>query len=225
MSKVSKKIKFKCEYCDKEFQQFSTLSSHSKTCEIGSRKHNEGTSVGILAHNLWCLSFVGTRRKNFSYDIFIRHRDYRFFFNLSSFCHLVRVISPEQYMDWCIKEKIKLKLWTDETVYSRFVKYFVVHEDPIDAVLRSIKYIKNVETCDYFNEVSPGSFLIAIEMGRISPWLYLLYHGSDDILEQMNEEQVSKLNKLIDRNVWSILLKKHKNICEEIKKTLAQEIL
>jgi hypothetical protein len=225
MSKVSKKTKFKCEHCNREFLKFSALSDHSNTCDIGIRKKEEHTKQAMLAHGLWSLSFKGTRRKNYSYDTFINHRDYKFFAKFSEFCINVKVISPEKYMDWCIKERMKLKSWTDELVYSRFVKYYLVHEDPIDAVLRSINYIKSTLVDDYFNGVSPGLFLMAIEMGRISPWLYLLYWDSNAIVKKMSEEQIKRLYILIDSNIWSILLKRHKIVCEEIKKTLGKEKL
>lgn len=225
MLKVSKKIKFKCEACGRSFQKFSGLSNHSSNCEIAIRKNKEHTEEATLAHRLWCVSFKDTKRKNFEYDLFINHRDYNLFTNLAAFCLKLKVLDSEKYMDWCIKERLKIKLWTNELVYDKFIKHYLVHEDPVDAVIRSISYIKDLKINDYFNTVQPGTFLTSLEMGRISPWLYLLYSRSNDILKRMNQDHINRLNLLIDSSIWSMLKKRHKDICEEIKKTIRKEVL
>ena len=225
MPKVSLKPKFKCEYCTKSFKTFIGLSEHSQLCEIGNRAKLQNTEEGRLAHKLWCISFKSTSRKKYDYGVFIKHRDYKFFFEFASFCCKVKALDPEKYMDWCIKERIKSKLWISEGVYERFVKNFLVHEDPVEAVIRSINYIKNLNKPAYFKTVLPGSFLTAVEVGRISPWLYLLYWDSNAILNRMTSDHLNLLNKVIDPNIWSMMQRRHKDICEEIKKTLKKEIL
>jgi hypothetical protein len=225
MSKVSKKIKFKCDFCKRDFEKFSKLSEHSQTCEIGKRKKIEKTEEGQIAYRLWCLSFKDTKRKNFDYDIFINHRDYNLFARLATFCIKINVIDPENYMSWCIAERIKIKTWVSELTYEKYIKYFLTHEDPVDAVIRSINYIKSQNIPNYFGTVLPGTFLMAIEMGRISPWLYLLYWHANDMLKRMNTEQINRLNYLIDQSVWAMLQRRHKNICPEIKNTLKKETL
>lgn len=229
MSKVLKKPKFTCEHCNRSFQQFFRLTEHNDTCEIGIRYKTKNTKQGMLAHNLWCISFKNTARKKYDYDVFIRHRDYKFFMDLSEFCCHINVINPEKYMDWCIKSRIKTKLWTSENNYDSFIKHYIVHEDPVDAVIRSINYIKNYSKDNningYFKNISPGVFLTAIEVGRISPWVYLLYWGSADILKRMNDEQKNRINILIEPSIWSMKQRMNKDICEEIKKTLKKEIL
>src|SRR5882672_7787576 len=112
MPKISKTLKFKCEYCSRTFQQFLKLSEHTNNCEFGKRINMQNTSEGRLAHKLWSLSFKNTSRKKYDYNVFIAHRDFKFFINLATFCYKVNALNSEKYMDWCIKEKIKLKLWT-----------------------------------------------------------------------------------------------------------------
>jgi hypothetical protein len=225
MSRVSKKPKFKCEHCARVFQTFFGLSEHSQLCEFGRRAKLQDTEEGRLAHKLWCISFKSTFRKKFEYSVFIKHREYKSFFELAVFCCKINVLDAEKYMDWCIKERIKTKLWVSEGVYERFIKNFLIHEDPVDAVIRSINYIKNLNRPAYFKTVLPGSFLTAVEVGRISPWLYLLYWDSNAILTRMTKDHLSLLNKVIDPSVWSMMQRRHKNVCEEIKKTLKKEFL
>jgi hypothetical protein len=83
MPKILNKVTFKCQHCHKEFQKYINLSEHSETCVIGLRKKEEFSDEANLAHKLWCISFKGTKRKKYDYDIFINHRDYKFFRNLS----------------------------------------------------------------------------------------------------------------------------------------------
>ena len=150
--------------------------------------------------------------------------------DIGTFCCKLSVINAEKYMDWCIKSRIKMKLWTSEDNYDSFVKHYLVHEDPVDAVIRSINYIK--EYCKthpkdngYFADIGPGTFLTAIEVGKISPWLYLLYPNSNVILSRMNDEQKKRINMIIDPSVSSMKQRMHKGICEEIRKTLKREAL
>jgi len=225
MSKVSQKLKFKCEHCARVFQTFTGLSDHALICEFAKRANLQDTKEGQLAHKLWCISFKTTPRKKFDYSVFIKHREYKLFFEFAAFCCKVNALDAEKYMDWCIKERIKSKLWISEGVYSRFVKNFLIHEDPVDAVIRSIDFIKKSGTPNYFGTVHPGTFITLVEVGRISPWLYLLYWNSNVILKRMNADQLNYFNTVVDQSIWSMLQRRHKNICEEIKKTLKKEML
>jgi hypothetical protein len=224
-SKVSKKIKFKCEYCSRSFQQFLKLSEHTNICEFGKRIKIMDTEEGRIGHRLWRISFKGTNRKKFDYKEFTTHRDFKFFIELGTFCTKINALDSEKYMDWCIKERIKQKLWTSETNYEKFIKHYLTHEDPVEAVIRSINYIKSLNITNYFNTVQPGTFINAIEFGRISPWLYLLYWNANVIFKRMNEDHNKRFNTVMDPSVWSMLQRRHKNICEEIKKTLKKEML
>jgi hypothetical protein len=225
MSKVLKKPKFKCEHCARIFQTFIGLSEHTHLCEFGRRSKLQNTEDGLLAHKLWCISFKSTMRKKYEYSVFIKHREYKFFFSFAEFCNKVKVLDAEEYMNWCIKERIRSKQWVSECVYEKFVRHFLVHEDPIDAVIRSINYIKGLQRPSYFKTIMPGTFLTTLEVGKISPWLYLLYWDSNAILIRMNEDHLKLLNKIVDPSIWSMMQRRHKDVCDEIKKTLKRESL
>jgi len=223
--KAFKKLKFNCEHCKRSFTRFVALSDHLQRCELKKRGELKNTSEGILAHKLWCVSFKGTARKKYDFIDFIKHRDFKFFIGFATFCCKVNAIEPEKYMDWCIKERIKMKLWTGEYNYSKFVKHYLIHEDPVEAVIRSIDFIKNNGVSNYFGSVSPGTFINLVEVGRISPWLYLLYWGAPVILKRMNTDQLNYFNTVVDHSIWSMLQRRHRDICEEIKKTLKKEYI
>jgi hypothetical protein len=191
---------------------------------MGKRLKLENTVEGKLAHKLWIMSFKSGRKK-FDYKTFSGHRDYKFYMGFAEFCTKVNVLDPEKYMDWCIKEGIiRAKLVQSENTYARFVKHFIAHEEPIEAVERSRNFIKGISN-NYFETVQPGSFLTSIEAGRISPWLYLLYWNSNAILKRMNEDHKNLLRKIIDPSVWSMRQRMNENVCNEIKKILKKEVL
>ena len=225
MQKVSKKPKFKCEFCSRVFQQFFRLSEHTQNCEFYKRTSTQHTEEGITAHKLWSITFKDTARKKYDYATFIKHREYKFFMDFAAFCCKINVLDAEKYMDWCIKERIKPKLWSSEFTYERFVKHFLIHEEPVDAVLRSVNFINHQNIDNFFATVHPGTFLTNIETGRISPWLYLLYWDSNAILSRMNEDHKKRLQMIINPSAWSMRQQLNKDICDEIKKTLKKEIL
>ena len=232
MSKASKKqskTTYRCQHCRKVFQSYGVFSAHALRCNVKTKLDTENTPTGQLAHKLWTISFKHTNRKKFDYAIFCDHRDYNFFTNLAAFCIRIGVLNPEEYMAWCIAEHAKLKEWATERLYERFVKYYVLHEDPVAAVIRSINFIdrikKESKMTSFFTSVSPGTFLNMIEMGRVSPWLLLLYKHARKTNARMNEGQNTRFKEIVDPSVWSVLMKRHYETCKKIQVTLNNEIL
>lgn len=226
---MKKNNSYKCQYCKKNCKTFRVFSLHSATCVIKDRIELCDTPNSILGHKLWCESFKGTSRKDFSFATFCNHSDYHFFMNLANFCENIHAISSIDYMNWCIKEKLKFKFWTTDSAYIKFVKHFILHEDPVSAVIRSLQYIENIKKSflikEYFAVISPGVFLNSIEMGRISPWLLLLSNQTYKILGRLSKEQRCKYDFLVDKSIWSILEKRYINECFEIQSVLKNELL
>lgn len=226
---ISKKAlisqEYKCQYCKKKFKAFLSLSKHSGKCLLKSRYDIRNHPVTVLALQLWTASFKGTYRKNFDFDAFARHRDYKFFIHFAEFCKLMDAINSESFMAWCIGERIKMKAWANELVYEKFIKNYIIHEDPVEAVIRSMRYINAFKIDDFFKNIEVGRLLNMLEMGRISPWILFLDKDFKYASRRMNEDQRRFYEKIVNQSAWSMVLRKNQVLCEKIKEILKAETL
>lgn len=223
MSKISKKTEFKCGFCGKIYKSYPAYATHQEVCVMRHRANDSDTPNFRLAHELWIHSFVGCRKKIDQY-YFLTHKDYSFFYNFARFCIENKVNNPKEYMDWCIKERIKLPNWISDKTHEEYIKYMVIKEDPVTAVMRSIEFIKSLECDDYFLKTEVGTILTHIHMGRISPWFVLLHNdGKDGLFKKATSEQKHYFNKLINTTVWNVLIKKNIDVCESIRIVLKNE--
>jgi hypothetical protein len=224
MPKVLKKKNEKiiCDYCFKKFKTNGGLIKHSSKCVIRNRFSLQEAPTSKLAHLLWCKSFKDSTRKKFDFNTFINHREYNFFINLAAFCIKLDVIDSISYMNWCYDNKLKIALWNIESSYEKYIKYFIVHEDPIEAVKRSVQYIlnkTNLNIKEFLISIKSGILLNMLELGRISPWIIILSKNYDwSPLKNFNKEQITMYNNIVDQSIWSVLQKKHIQKISELEK-------
>ena len=223
-TKKSKKII--CSFCDKKFKLQNRLDKHITSCTAKERLDNKDTPTSRLAHKLWSETFKNTGRKKYDFKTFSEHKDYTFFIKFSLFCLDLRIHDPSHYMLWCIDSRLKFIFWTEEATYEKFIKYFLVHEKPLDAVIRSITYMVentgvNAET--FFDSVKPGVIINMLEMGRISPWIIILSPTYEwKLIRRCSQDQVNRYNNTFDKKIWQILKKKYASSCIEIEQALKQ---
>ena len=227
MPKVSKNNTNKhfCNFCSKKFKFISGLIKHSSICVPRQRYDCKDSKESLLAHKLWIESYNKSSRKTFDFLTFCQHKEYDIFSNLSVFCLKLSINDPVDYINWCLKERFRPAEWVLETTYERYVRYVLVHEDPVHAVERSLEYIKrnhNQNSKVFFETVGGGVFLNILEMGRVSPWFVLLSKDADRIFNRLNNEQLDRYKELVNNNIWSILKKKHSEICQQLQQVLTE---
>lgn len=228
-SKKSKKEceDFICSFCNKTFVRESSLINHC--CIKKQRWLDKDQKDSVLAYYAWERFYSLTKassKKNLSVLDFINSRYYNDFLKLAAFVHRYNIIHPKEYIDFLIKNSIRLNLWYTEASYEKFIKYFVSKEDPYSGVERSVRFIekwadqkdKNIE--DFFKDVNTNIAVNALRSGKISPWLIYISDNSNNLLDRLDDSQIKLIQDVINPVVWKIKLSKFKSEVRELKKIL-----
>ena len=137
----------------------------------------------------------------------------------------VQVLNIPRYIDWLLKEQVKIDLWNKDTTYNKFLIHYLKVEDPIDAVARSIETtIKLTETedtaSDYFRVTHPNKICHQIALGRISPWALYQSNSGVDFLSEINTDQERMIIPYIDPTAWAIKFIRDPKTASEIKEIM-----
>tara|TARA_B100001287_G_scaffold251520_1_gene232808 strand:- start:908 stop:1576 length:669 start_codon:yes stop_codon:yes gene_type:complete len=213
----------KCKWCGKEFTSERTLAAHM--CVKKRRWADKDMSHIRLGHRAFQMFYeMNTSTKEpKSMEDFIMSQYYEGFTKFGRSCMTNEWLQPEKYTEWLIKNGVKLKQWTSDRQYDKFVKDYCRKEPGLKALERTIVYLakwseendKDLQT--YFKEVSPSRAVHDIRAAKISPWVIYLSQTGNDLLARFNDEQVKMIEEMIDPPFWMKLFTTSKEEVKEIK--------
>lgn len=220
-------IKHSCEFCKREFVKERTLFSH--LCEQKQRWQNRDQLGNRLGFQSW-LQFYSknsmSKTKNKTHEEFIKNAYYIPFVKFGNYCADVNVINVSRYVDWLLKNNIKIDSWISDTTYTRFLIEYLRHEDPFDAIHRG------VETCMRLSEadrIQPHDILrygnanrvcLEITKGKISPWMLYCSDSGTKFLDTLSPEQVKIIMDYINPEQWALKFHREPDLKQQIKDTL-----
>jgi len=225
-SVINKLAKYGCEFCKREFLKESTTLRHA--CEPKRRwlaKDNHGNRI---AFQCW-LEFYkknSTGRKNRTQEEFIKSAYYTAFVKFGNYCVSVNAINIPRFTDWLLKNQVKIDNWCSDSTYTKYLIEFLRHEDPFDAIHRSIeKCIEmaedaNIQSHDMLRYGNVNKVCYAITTGRISPWLLYQSDSGTQFLDGLNEGHVKMIIDYINPEQWAIRFKRDAELAKQIKDTL-----
>jgi hypothetical protein len=202
-----------CQYCGKGFVKESTLAAHQ--CEP-KRRAQQKTEVGVgLAYQAWIRFYELTQgsAKLKTYDDFCCSQFYAAFVKFGRYCYSIRAINATQFIDYVIKNNIKLDHWCKEKVYDIYLLQLLTTEACQDALSRAIEHMQEwAETTgsqysDYFKSVSSNRLVTDIRNGRISAWCLFCCDTGNVALASLNEEQIKLIWPYINADIWQKKLK------------------
>lgn len=178
-----------------------------------------------LAHRAFQMFYEinTTAKTSKSMEDFILSQYYEAFVKFGRACQVNEWLEPEKYTQYLIKSGIKLKQWTSDKEYDKYLKQYVKREPGLRALERTIIYLadwaKDTENDwqNYFGEVSPSRAVHDIRSAKISPWVLYLSETGDKILERLNSEQVEMIEDIIDPPFWMKLFNSNKEEVNQIK--------
>jgi len=219
--------KFGCEFCKREFVRERTLVSH--LCEQKQRWQTKDQLGNRLGFQSWLQFYKKnsmSKHKNKTYEEFIKSPYYIAFAKFGSYCADVNVINVSRYVDWLLKENIKIDNWMVDKTYTIFLCDYLKKEDAFDALHRS------VETCITMSEdakIQPNDILrygnsnkicYAITTGKISPWMLYQSTSGVQFLEQLTQDHVRIISDYINPEQWALKFNKDPELAKQIKDTL-----
>jgi len=208
-------MSFECKFCKKSFSSEKTLITH--LCEPKRRWNNRKDRNVQLAfrcyQHFWRITSTAMKTER-TYDDFMTSKYYTAFVKFANYLVDVYVASVEDYIEWLLKNRVKVDKWPSDIVYEQYIKEFAVRESVERAVERTVISMKGWGESNsmpwnvFFEKVSKSRCIHMIRSGQISPWL--LYNSKTGIsfLQSLNQQETLMIEDYIDPAAWASRFKK-----------------
>jgi|TARA_R110000868_G_scaffold286303_1_gene546730 hypothetical protein len=218
--------KYGCEFCKREFLRESTVLKH--LCEYKQRwitKDLHGNRIGFQSWVQFYTKNTSSKKKR-TYEDFIKSAYYTAFVKFGTYCVDVNVINVSRFVDWLLKNQIKIDTWCQDTIYTKFLIEYLRIEDPLDAIARSVQTTIDLSeperllSKDYLRYGNSNKICYAITTGKISPWM--LYHSDSGtkFLDKLDQTQVKIVIDYINPELWAIKFKREPENVQQVKELL-----
>jgi hypothetical protein len=223
---TDKTIKYGCDFCNREFLRESTMSKH--LCENKQRwmnKDMQGNRIGFQAWLQFYKKNTSTK-KNKTYEEFISSAYYTAFVKFGTHCANINAINISRYVDWLLKNNIKIDTWASDSVYTKYLIEYLRIEDPLDAIARSVQTTmdlaekEGIVPKDYLCYGNTNKVCHSITNGKISPWMLYQSDSGVKFLDSLNESQVKMVIDYINPELRKIKLNREPENVKQVKELL-----
>lgn len=207
-----------CDYCKKQYKSEAALTKHFAKCEPYKRLMNRFDEPNKDAHYLWSITI---KRNNIEYETFEKHRDYNLYVNFTKHCHENGWLFVRNYGKWLLDNNVKYSQWKHRSVYEKFIRGFIIEENPRDAFVRSFEYVLTTGYYGSFmNEYPVGKVLDLIDTGKISPWLFMLAENRDKFFHRVTDIHFEHFNKSMNIDLFVSKAKRYEKTLMDIRYNL-----
>lgn len=215
-----------CEFCDRKFAREQTLLAH--TCKQKLRDQDRKSPDGALALTVYDKFYQQTQRKTKTWEQFSTSPYYNGFMKFARYIRSMDVVNPLLYVDWVIKNNVKLDAWAKDSTYERYLTQLLANESVDSGITRTLNYMQ--EWADqhgltfeqYMYHTSPNKLVRDIASGRVTPWILYGTTAGQLLLGKLNEEQVHLIIKYIDPDVWTNKIQTQQDDLAFVRDVLAQ---
>lgn len=223
---INTTIKFGCEFCNREFMRESTMAKH--LCENKQRYLNKDLQGNRIGFQAWLQFYKKNTasKKNKTYDEFIRSAYYTAFVKFGTHCADINAINISRYVDWLLKNQIRIDTWTTDSVYTKYLIEYLRVEDPLDAIARSVQTtmdlaeIEGILPRDYLRYGNTNKICHNITNGKLSPWMLYQTDSGVKFLDNLNESQVKLVIDYINPELWKIKFNREPENVKQVKDLL-----
>lgn len=226
---VAMNREFRCEFCDKVFIREGSFFAHSCVKKIRwMDKDNKNSIIGFTAYKRFYDLTGYAKKRNLGFKDFVESSYYNDFISFGRWLNDAAVVAPEAYIDYVIKNSIKLKDWIKPSIYETFLKTLTFKEDPEDAIERSLIWVQdwcndnNIPVDKFFTAISKNRLVDTLRSGKISPWFMYVCNSGVTALNNFDSSQLKLLGSLLDQKVWSYKLHKNQKLVKEYKEMLSE---
>jgi len=199
---------FNCPHCGKSFMKEKTAIAHM--CEKKRRilqKDEKRVQAGFMVFNrFWELT--QNNKKSKQYDDFVISPYYNAFVKFGSYINNINPIYPSKFVDYIIKNGIKIDHWCKDEHYEKYLFEMLKIEPVESAVQRSLQTMmewgddQNAEYNHYFLYASLNRAVYDIRNGKISCWILLNSKSGKAMIGKMSDEQLNIIAPAFDIKFW-----------------------
>ncbi len=210
---------YACKFCGTKFHKEKTLTTHM--C-VKKRRHMDkdstGSRFGLRAFQKFYEMTTKAKHPK-TMDEFINSPYYTDFAKFGNHLANLRPIYVEKYIEYVIRNQVKLKDWTKDDIYYLYVEDLIKKEPPSSAVERTIEEIvdwcskNNTQFGRFFFDITANEAAHLIRTGRISPWVLYLAETGENLMSQFNDDHAKMIGDIIEPGVW---MKKFKKLDDDV---------
>jgi len=228
MKKITETVDYSCEFCHRKFIREKTLLTH--ICETKHRwleKDKQGNRIGFQSFLQFYTKHT-TSKKVKTYEDFIRSAYYIAFIKFGSYCVNANVINVSRFVDWLLRDGVKLDSWASDISYTKFLIEYIRVENAFDAIHRSVEYCielsgkENILSHDILRYGNSNRICHAITTGKISPWMLYCSESGTKFLDNLASDQVKLVIDYINPEQWALKLHREPELTKQIRDTLKQ---
>ena len=162
------------------------------------------------------------------YEEFIKSPYYIAFIKFGIYCIDVNCLNPSRFIDWLIKNQVRIDDWCSDQIYTKFLCEHVRIEDPLDAIARSIETAtilgeeSNIKYNDVLRYVNTNKICYLITTGKISPWMLYQSVSGIEFLNKLSADQQNLIMDYINPELWAIKFKREPEVITQVKDLLKQ---
>lgn len=189
--------------------------------------NTDGFRFGFRAFQKF-FNLTASSKKTKTHQDFIDSQFYIDFIKFGNHLALLKPIHIEQYIEFVIMNGVKLKDWTNDTVYYLYVQNLVKTEPAVSATERTISEIikwcdsNNVTFDNFFSKITANEGAHLIKIGKISPWVLYLASSGENLMNEFNEDHAKMIGDIVDPGFWMRKFKKSDDDVSYIKNLLEQ---
>jgi hypothetical protein len=199
---------FRCEFCQKDFRRESTLLAHLCESKRRHREQNEtGVQLGLQAYLRFYETTQGSAKLK-TWQDFSTSAYYRAFVKFGRYCQDIRAVNTRCFIDWLIRNNVKLDCWCKDRYYLEYLLEHVRRENVNDALSRAIECAIEWQertgnsSTDYLRYGNDNAICHDIMRGRVTAWAIYSCDSGVEFLDRINQEQVAMIWDWIDSDAW-----------------------
>jgi len=220
---------YKCDLCKKNYKTEGGLLFHK--CENKIRLNSKEELFSRIAFMAY-IKFYETlqcnkqRKKPIRFEDFITSRYYNGFIKFGHYVADMKMLEPEKYIDFLIKNNVPLDKWTKDSMYEIYISQKVKSEKPDYAIEKSLDTMQkwadeHKESWDmYFEKAGQMRIVSNLRTGKISPWLVYNTKSGKRFLASLTDKDVDCMYKIIDPEYWQGAFKRHSEETKAITSVL-----
>ena len=199
---------FECQYCEAKFKSERTIMVH--ICEPKRRYMNKDEKYSRLAFHAYSRFYeltqaVGGR----TFDDFAKSKFYLGFTKFGMHIININAINPEDFVDFVIRNSVKLDRWCSDSVYETYIQELNRKESADRAVERSILLMQKWGAeydrpfNRFFKEVSKPLAIHYITSGRLSPWAIFNCDSGTELIDSFSDRELIIINGYLEPHFWT----------------------
>jgi hypothetical protein len=226
MKENAETSKFGCEFCGRSFLRETTIAKH--ICEYKQRHLNKDMHGNRIGFQSWLQFYKknSPSKKKRTHEEFIKSAYYGAFVKFGNYCAGANVLNVSRFVDWLLKNQIKIDSWNTDTIYTRFLIEYLREEDPLDAIARSIETsiklaeIETIQSKDILRYGNKNRICQVITNGKISPWMLYQSDSGTEFLGSLDPLQEKLVMDYINPELWAIKFKRNTDKVTQVKELL-----